>query len=62
MAEKALTVKGLRAEQKKLQDAYGKADEAYHKALAKHKKAKIALVDFQNSYGRVLEVLDASEE
>ena len=60
-AEKVLTVKGLQKEQKELTDSFGKTSKAFLKAQASYKAAKDKLVEFNNGYGRVLEVLDAAE-
>lgn len=62
MSDKPITVKGLQKEQKDLRVSFDEALEVLAKATTVHKKAKDALVDFNNSYGRVLEVLDQPEQ
>ena len=61
MGEKALTVVGLQKEQKELQSSFDKASKVFRKAQVDYKAAKDNLVEFNNGYGRVLEVLDAAE-
>ena len=58
MAERQVTVKGLRKEQAELKETFDKARASFDKAQSEYKKAKVELVEFQNSYGRVLEVLE----
>lgn len=57
-----LTVKGLQAEQKELRETFDAAREAYDKSAVEYKKAKVAIVEFTNSYGRVLEVLEPAKK
>ncbi len=58
MAEKQITIVGLRKDQADLRKVFDAARSAFDKAQSEYKKAKNALVEFQNSYGRVLEVLE----
>lgn len=58
---KELTIKGLQKEQKDLTAAFHSAREAFDEAQAAYKTAKDNLVEFSNSYGRVLQVLDSTE-
>lgn len=57
MAERQITVVGLKKEQAELKEVFNKARASFDKIRSEYKKAKDALVEFQNSYGRVLEVL-----
>ncbi len=56
--EGTITVDGLKKEKAELLASYLKAEEVFKKAQAAHKVAKDSLVDFNNGYGRVLEVLE----
>ena len=58
MAERQITIVGLRKEQANLQKVFDVARASFDKVQGEYKKAKVALVEFQNSYGRVLEVLE----
>jgi len=58
MAERQITVVGLKKEQAELKETFNEARDSFDKSKNNYKKAKDALVEFQNSYGRVLEVLE----
>lgn len=58
MAEKQITIVGLKKEQADLRKTFDSARTAFEKAQTAYEKAKAEIVEFANSYGRVLEVLE----
>ena len=55
--EENLTVEGLLARQKELQFRYDSAQATYHASKTLYEERKATLVEFNNKYGRVIQMM-----